>query len=652
MTDPREPIAWRHVGYLLLSLTMVAAPHALYLPWWAITVTAALIAWRAYLGYARRPLPGRWVLAIVALAATIGVFISYRTIFGREAGIALLVIMLGLKFLETRTLRDAVLLIYLGYFLVITNFLRDQTISVAVYMLACTVVITATMIALHHARAEPAFGAQLRRAGVMLAQAVPLMMVLFLLFPRVPGPLWGLPQDLRSGVSGLSDTMTPGSLSQLTLSDEVAFRVKFEGEMPRRRFLYWRGPVMWDFDGRTWTIPRFFYNTHLREVTGEPVRYEVTLEPHNRRWLFALDIPGVVPPGAFIGGDFQLYANEPVKNRLRYDMKSYLNASYGTDETSYSLRRALALPAGSNPRTIEFASELRARHPNDDDALVGEVLQMLRNENFYYTLEPPPLGENPVDEFLFSTRRGFCEHYASSFAVLMRAAGIPARIVTGYHGGDMNELGNYLIVRQAEAHAWTEIWLKGRGWVRVDPTSAVSPLRVDSGISAAVQRSESLPMMVRGDFESLRRLRLTWDYLTSSWNQWVLGYTPERQQWLLSRVGMDNASWEKLTALLIVVSGLVVAVFAGLVLSQLRRRVSDPARAAYARFCAKLRRNGLPRDPAEGPMDYARRVGRLRPDLQPAVAAITGLYVTLRYGTESGMGNLAELQRRVARFKA
>jgi transglutaminase-like putative cysteine protease len=651
VTDPKQPVAWRHLCYLLPSLAMVAAPHALYLPWWIILVTATLIAWRAYLGYARHTLPGRWMLMLVAAAATIGVFINYRTIFGREAGIALLVLMLGLKFLETRTLRDSVLLIYLGYFLVITNFLRDQTIAVAIYMLACTVVITATMISLNHARAEPPFRVQLQKAGVLLAQSVPLMLVLFLLFPRVPGPLWGLPQDTRTGVSGLSDTMTPGSLSRLTLSDEVAFRVTFEGETPRRRHLYWRGPVMWDFDGRTWTAPRFYYNTPIAQTTGQRVSYEVILEPHNRRWLFALDIPGKVPPLAFMGGDFQLYANEPVKNRKRYDMTSYLDASFGADENRYALRRALHLPEGYNPRTVALARSLREKHPGDQ-ALVEAVLQMFRSEKFFYTLEPPLLGEHPVDDFLFSTREGFCEHYASAFAVLMRAAGIPARIVTGYHGGDLNEFGNYLIVRQAEAHAWTEIWLQGRGWLRIDPTSVVSPLRVDSGISAAVQRSESLPMMVRGDFETLRRLRLSWDYVANAWNQWVLGYTPERQQWLLGRVGIDNATWEKLTALLFLISGVIVAIFTVLVLRQLRRRAADPVKIAYARYCGKLGRKGLPRAPQEGPVDYARRVERLRPDLQPAVAAITGLYVALRYGAAIEMGALHELQQRVARFKA
>jgi protein-glutamine gamma-glutamyltransferase len=650
MTDPKQPLGWRHVAYLLLSLSMVTAPHALYLPWWITAVVATLIAWRGYLGYARFSMPGRWMLVLVAMAATLGVFVSYRTIFGREAGIALLVIMLGLKFLETRTLRDAVVLIYLGYFLVITNFLREQSIPTAVYMLACTVVITATMISLNFARTEPPFSAQLRRAALFLAQATPLMLVLFVLFPRVPGPLWGLPQDTRTGTSGLSDTMTPGSLSKLTLSDEVAFRVLFESPIPTQRHLYWRGPVMWDFDGRTWKASRFFYNTPLAEATGESVSYEVILEPHNRQWLFALDIPGQVPPRAFIGGDFQLYSSQPVKSRLRYSMMSYLNAAFGEEENRFALRRALHLPEGSNPRTVAHAQALRAKHP-DDKAFVEQVLGMFRHK-FLYTLEPPLLGEHPVDDFLFSTRSGFCEHYASAFAVLMRAGGIPARIVTGYQGGEINNFGNYLIVRQADAHAWTEIWLPGRGWIRVDPTSIASPLRVNSGISAAVPQSDTLPMMVRGDIAFLRQLRLSWDFIANTWNQWVLGYTPERQRWLLSRVGMDDATWQKLTAVLLLLSGVIVAAFTLMVLRQLRSRVRDPAKLAYSRFCEKLRRKGLPRDPAEGPLDYARRIELARPDLTPAVETITRLYVSMRYGAASAPAELHALRECVSRFRA
>ena len=652
MTDASQPIAWRHALCLLLSLVAAGAPHALYLPWWTVGLVAMLLAWRAYVGYARRALPHRWLLLLTALAATVGVFLSYRTIFGREAGVALLVVMVVLKTLEMRTLRDAMLLIFLAYFLAITNLLYSQGIGAALYMLGCTLFITATMISLNYADAEPPFRAQLRTAGLMLAQSVPLMLVLFLLFPRVPGPLWGMPRDAFAGVSGLSDTMTPGGISSLVLSDAVAFRVSFESPLPRTRDLYWRGPLMWDFDGRTWSV-QFFLNTVPGiEASGEPVKYEVTLEPHNRRWMFALDLPAVVPSGAIVSADYHLYAVRPVNNRVRYEMTSLLNASFGGAESQQVLNRALRLPARSNPRAQALGRSLREKHGANHVAIANEMLTLFRGQEFRYTLEPPPLGEHSVDEFLFSTRAGFCEHYASAFAVVMRAAQVPTRVVTGYQGGDYSALGSYLIVRQADAHAWTEIWLKERGWVRVDPTSAVSPLRVDTGISAAVPRNESLPLLVRGDAEFLRQLRLTWDYLANAWNQWVLGYTPERQRWLLSNVGVDNATWEKLTAILFCLAGVIVAMLTALALRQLRSRVRDPVKIAYLRFCDKLRRKGLPRAAAEGPVDYALRVRGLRPDLTPAVDGITALYVALRYGAEKSAAALLDLQQRVRQFTA
>jgi transglutaminase-like putative cysteine protease len=651
MTEQNQPLAFRHLLYLLLSLVMVAAPHAGHLPWWVTALTAALFAWRLHLGHDRLAPPSRWLLVLVALGGLIGVFLTYRSIFGREAGVALLVIMLGLKLLESRMLRDAMLLAFLGYFLIITNFLYEQSIPTALYMVACTIVITATMLSLQYARDEPPFRAHLRTAGVLLAQSVPLMLVLFLLFPRVPGPLWGLPQDAFSGVSGLSDTMAPGSLSNLILSDAVAFRVKFESPVPRRPDLYWRGPVMWDFDGRTWSVPRFVYATADLPTTGQPVSYEVTLEPHNKRWLFALDLPGKIPPRSFISTDYQIYSTRPVNNRLRYEMTSFFESGYRRDESERTLRRALSLPAGSSPKARALAHELRARHA-DDGEIVNEVLTMFREQKFYYTLTPPLLGDQPVDDFLFSTRRGFCEHYASAFTVLMRAAGIPARVVTGYQGGELNEFGNYFIVRQSDAHAWTEVWLKNKGWVRVDPTSAVSPARVSAGISAAVTSGESLPSMSSRSVPWLHKLRLSWDFMSNAWNQWVLGYTPERQRWLLESVGIDDATWQTMTAVLFCIAGMIVAIFTLIVLRQMKDRVRDPVRIAYLRFCEKLRRKGLPREPAEGPLDYARRLARARPDLAPAADAITRLYVALRYGAETRTTALDELRQRVRNFSA
>ena len=651
MIDPRQPLALHHVLWLVVSLGLVTAPHATRLPWWVVALVATLGAWRAYIGYARHILPNRWLLLVIVVVATIGIYLNYRTIFGRDAGVALLVVMLGLKLLEMRSLRDAMLLIFLGYFLVITNFLYSQTILTGLYMLSCVWIITATMMSLHYGREEPPLRKQIPAAGLLLVQSVPLMLVLFLLFPRVQGPLWGLPQDAYSGVSGLSDTMVPGSLSNLILSDAVAFRVRFDADIPPPKQRYWRGPVMVDFDGHAWTASRFIYGSPQFSNTGAAITYSVTLEPHNKRWLFALDIPARAVPHSATGADFQIRSFSPVNNRMRYDMASFLDYTFGADENAMSLHRARQLPAGFNPGTLELAQTLRQKF-RDDRALVREVLSMFRQQNFFYTLSPPLLGTNSVDDFLFRTRRGFCEHYASAFAVLMRAAGVPARIVTGYLGGEVNELGDYLIVRQADAHAWTEVWFSDEGWVRVDPTAAVSPLRVEAGISAAVPRSDPLPILVRGDFEVLRQLRFTWDLMANTWNQWVLGYTPERQRLLLTGMGIDDTTWYTLTVIMLVLAGVIVLVLAALMLRRLRTRTDDPARALYSRFCDKLRRKGLPRAADEGPMDYARRIEGARPDLASPIAAITTLYVSLRYGTDHSVSGLQQLRQYVKEFSA
>ena len=643
-------LSLRNALWLLAALALVAAPHVERLPSWVTTLAVMLMLWRIYLGHRHLPLPRKWLLLIIVTGATAGIYLSYRTIFGRDAGVALLIVMLALKLMETQSRRDAILLILLGYFIVITNFFYSQTIATALYMLLCVWIITAGMIGLHYT--QPAgYRDQLRTAALLLAQSAPLMLALFLLFPRVQGPLWGLPQDAYSGMTGLSDTMSPGSLSSLSLSDAVAFRVTFTSPLPSPKQLYWRGPVLWDFDGRTWTAPRFFYGEPRFQTAGVPIEYEVTLEPHNKRWLFALEFPARLPPHSRLTGDFQLISNTPVTSRLRYGMVSYPNTGYGIAESRMVLRRALQLPPGFNPRTIELAQSLRRQFP-DDRALVDEVLSMFRKQKFFYTTVPPLLGTNSVDEFLFDTKSGFCEHYASAFAVLMRAAGIPARIVTGYQGGEINPVGNYMIVRQADAHAWTEVWFPDSGWVRVDPTAAVSPLRVESGIAAAVPRTDPLPLMVRGDYPLLRQLRLNWDSIANNWNQWVLGYNPERQRHLLSRVGIDDATWRTLAVILMATTGLITLALALLMLRKLKTAVHDPAKRAYHRFCARLERKNLPRDPAEGPLDYAARLSRLRPDLAAAASAITRLYVALRYGTNADTDALHDLERRVRQFRA
>ena len=647
----RKPLSLSDTLWLAASLALVAAPHAERLPSWITALAVTLGVWRVYLGRTRLPLPPKWVLLAIVAAATAGIYLNYRTLFGRDAGVALLVVMLALKLLETRVHRDGMLLIFLGYFLVLTNFLYSQTIPTALYMLVCVGVITAAMVGLNYTGTKAQYGVQLRAAGVMLAQAAPLMLVLFVLFPRIQGPLWGLPHDAHAGITGLSDTMAPGSFTSLALSDAVAFRVEFKNAVPQPKHLYWRGPVMWDFDGRMWTAPRYYYGQPKFDTSGAPVEYTVTVEPHNKRWLFAIDLPGRAPPHAAASSDFQLLAQRPVTHRVRYDMTSYLETRYGVKENPMALHRALNLPPGFNPHSLELAQTLRRRF-SDDRNLMREVLAMFRSEKFFYTLSPPPLDTHSVDDFLFNTRRGFCEHYASAFTFLMRAAGIPARVVTGYQGGEINPVGNYMIVRQADAHAWTEVWFPDEGWVRVDPTAAVAPQRVESGIAAAIPETDPLPLLVRGDLVWLRQLRLTWDSLANTWNQWVLGYNPERQRRLLSHASIDDATWRNLAVILIAATGIVVSVLSLIMLRRLRATVRDPVKRAYLQFCAKLGRRGLARNLAEGPVDYAVRLARLRPDLAPSADAITRLYVALRYGSGEDRRALDELRRQVRQFRA
>ncbi|MDX1512508.1 MAG: DUF3488 and transglutaminase-like domain-containing protein [Gammaproteobacteria bacterium] len=653
-----EVAGWRltqaRMLWLCAAMVLVLAPHALRIPFWISGLFLLFAGWRLHALREGKPLPRRWVLIGVLLMMLSGVYLSYHTLTGLNAGAAMLAALAGLKILESRTLRDAYVVVFLGYFLVVTNFLFSQSIPTGLYMLVVVAVLTGTLMAI--TSEEPGFTPQrqLRLSTTMLAQAVPVMLVAFVLFPRIPGPLWGLPKDAFSARSGLSDTMQPGSISQVSLSDEVAFRVRFQGDIPPGRDLYWRGPVLWNTDGETWTRGGFRFS-HEEELPGSkagavPVDYTVTLEPHNRRWLFALDVPAAPPEGKYMSTDFMLRSPKRIRERYRYPMRSYLG--FRMTRTSWDdFQRGLALPPGQHEKARALALEWR-QELDDGRAIVNRALAYFRQQPFYYTLTPPVLSGDKVDEFLFGTRRGFCELYASAFTVLMRAAGIPARVVTGYQGGEVNELGNFLTVRQRDAHAWAEVWLDESGWTRVDPTAAVAPERIQQGMDAAIPSPIGPRVLNIQPSEPVRRalttLRQTWDALNSAWNEWVLGYGPERQRLFLDRVGVDSRDLVRLAlALLTIVGVLLVAV--ALWLAR-RPGDRDPVVRAYRRYQRKLGRAGLRRQPGEGPVDYARRVIAARPDLAGPVKRITDLYVALRYADAEE--DPRTLRREVSALKA
>lgn len=629
---------------LMAVLLGLLAPHALRFPLWLDGALAALFALRIWLLLEQRRSPPGWLLVPLALAMVIGVFASYHTVLGRSGGVAALAALIGAKLLETRRRRDALLLVYLGYFLVITNFLFDQTIALAGYLFLMVWAITAVLISWHSlpGRESPwrQWLAQGRLALLLLLQALPVMALLFVFFPRIEGPLWRMPQERGGATSGLGDSMAPGSFSNLSQSDEVAFRVSFTGDRPAQDRLYWRGPVFEDFDGITWTQAAPDASPPpIITMRGKALRYSITLEPHMRPWLLALDMPVDPPAETRLTHRLQL-VGKPVEKRVRYELAAQLDYVAGLNEQPQVLDHDLQLPADGNPRSRVVAQAWRTLPAAER---INAALRFFGKQGLSYTLQPPLYGADGIDHFVFDGRRGFCEHFASAFAFMMRVAGVPARVVGGYQGGDQN--GDYLIVRQADAHAWTEVWLDGQGWVRVDPTFAVAPARIEEGLSAAVPQAD-LPYLLRLDDNWIKRVRLALDAAVNGWNQWVIGYTPERQRQLLRRLGIDDLASSTFVAwfggtLMVLIGGL-----AAWLLWHMRPPPRDRARRAWDRFCGKLARHDLTPAPAEGPQDFARRAAMALPATAGEIEAVLHHYLAVRYGTSQALAALQEAVRR------
>ena len=642
----------RNVLWLLASMLFVVAPHLLRLPSWVGIFFVVVIGWRAWISWSAIRFPPRLVVATITVAATVGTFLQYGRITGREGGVTLLVVMSALKLLEMRTQREVALAIYLGFFLVLTNFLFSQTIPLGLYLLACVWIFTGTLIGFNRMGRAASVGERLKPAAALLVQALPLMAAFFLLFPRVPGPLWALPRDTPSARTGLSDSMTPGRISELIKSDAIAFRVRFDGRPPPFATLYWRGPVLPVLDGNTWRADRRQAAFGAYQSASRPVRYEVLEEPSERNQLFALDVPAAAPGDSILASDLEIRTRRPIAEPRRYSMTSWLDYRYGADEDPAVLREACAYDPSRNPRTVALGREWAAE-TRDPRAIVARAVQ-LYNRHFTYTLEPPQLDpRDPYDDFLFHTRRGFCEHYAGSFALLMRAAGIPARVVTGYQGGEMNPFNHEIIVRQADAHAWTEIWLRGEGWVRVDPTAAVSPLRVEQGVNAALGPIGVLPTLIAADrLGVLAGLRFGWQVVNGRWERWVVGYDRNRQRDFFARLGYPSVDWRTLAFWLLVATFAIGgAVTLGLLVRERPRR-EEASLAAWRRYCAKLAAAGLARAPHEGPLDYLARVQAAKPELAAEADEITRRYVAARYGRGATREELRDLAGRVRDFRA
>ncbi len=597
-----------------------------------------LAFWRLYIEHTMRgkivkpSFMGRLGRQFIMLVIVVGVFNTYGTLVGRDAGVALLVLLAGVKLLECQSERDYYIASFIAMFLVLTNFLYSQTILAALHMLLSITVIVTALVNLNDQSHFISTRQRLKIAGSMLLQAVPLLLILFVLFPRIDGPLWGLPKDALSGSTGLDDEMSPGQISQLSLSDKVAFRVEFSDTIPNPSSLYWRGPVLWYSDGVKWVRNKRRIEAPAVKVRGEPVKYTVTMEATDKNWLFALEMPVTSPDSSFYSHDMQILSRSIVRSRRRYELSSFTD--YILPEVDeIGLQNGLQLPQGRHPRARALAESWRDEGKSGRE-IVNSALSLFNTEAFYYTLKPSLLLEDSVDQFLFDTRQGFCEHYASAFVILMRAAGVPARVVTGYQGGSLNPVGEYLVVRQRDAHAWAEVWLGSEGWVRVDPTAAVAPERIESGIENALPESIiEIPLGIRNNPTALdlwRRMSFRLDALNNRWNQWVLGYNNKRQNLFLNYIGFGEVNWQKMTTVLLLLSALVLFSLC-FYLFRTDSRNKDEALVLYNEFCRKLSRCGIKRLPSEGPRDFAQRASTARADLASAIIEVTNLYIESRY---------------------
>ena len=642
------PIPGRLLGVLLVLLAALMAPHALNLNPSVLAFFYIASAWRMLVIWRPQWMPGRWTLLLLMIAALALVVFSTGVADGRLAGTALLVVMLGLKLLEIRARRDIQVTVFLGYFLVMTQFLYDQSLALAIYLFVGVLALTVIQVGLNRVHAD--MRVQVRKTAGMLIAALPMASVMFLLFPRLDSPLWAISSS--AAVTGIGDEMSLGDIGELTQSDAVAFRVRFFGPQPEPTQRYWRGPVLWRTDGRHWSPDiRPIRYTQPAGRRAAPLSYETTLEPSGERWLFGLDMVVDIPPNTRLDANGALLAAERLNKRFTYRAGSDPEM-HATTLGSHEHALALQLPERLSPRVQRLAAQLRSDARAGDDAMpiALQALKYFRENPFVYTLSPGTLGSDPVDEFLFETRRGFCEHYAGSFVTLMRAAGVPARLVLGYQGGEYNPRAGHWVVRQSDAHAWSEVWVAGQGWTRVDPTAAIAPERIEHRIDTVRSQAgaqvvfQAAPDGVLSDL--LRNAVWIADVVDLGWHRWVIGFSAERQSSLLQTLGLGNLRGLGL-AIALLIGATLAAALAYLIARLPKPIVNDPLPRMWNRFIDKLRRAGITVHGWQGADTVCSTAMQRYPAASDQLVAINRLYVQLRYGRRRDPRQMQALRHRI-----
>jgi transglutaminase-like putative cysteine protease len=639
--------------FLLSSIGLIVFPHVYHLPTAILGFFFLLLGWRFIGVWKPGWLPANWLVLLLTVLGIALLYSQHQSVFGRDPGTSLFVIGLALKLLEIKTERDIYLIIYLAFIVAASQFLYEQSILMGAYIMVVCCVLLAVLVCINSLRPQtlPA----LKTAAIVIAQAMPIAGVLFLLFPRVEAPRWMLFTEEPQTKSGLSDSMEPGSISNLGLSDELVFRVKFKGAIPPQAQRYWRGPVMTLTDGRQWTqSANRHFNRFLDqpEFTGTPYQYTLLMEPQDKPWVFALDMPAKYSSSLSLNANYQLISSEMPDKRAEYQVTSYpqYNTGYIT-KTEY--QEATQLPGKPSSKINQLVRQLHG-FDSPPETYIQQLLGYFRKENFYYTLTPPLMEDNPIETFLFDTRYGFCSHYAAAFVYLMRVAGIPSRIVTGYQGGELNKVGNFLEIRQAHAHAWTEVWLQDKGWVRFDPTEAIAPERIEQDINVDRQIASGIVTFVSPDtktlaaFDWLKGVRQLWASADYNWQRWIINYNSLNQLQLLASWGIQNIKvmlyW--MTGLI----GLITAILGWFMLYR-KQKATDRVLRLYNRFCKKLVHKGIIKNDNEGAKDFAERVKIQLPEQSAQIDQITAVFIKLRYGRGSNPEDLKRLHQLVSLFK-
>lgn len=638
--------------WLLAVSLLVLLPQLTRLPPLLLAVCGAALLGRLWGWHRQQGVLPLWVRLPLFLLGLGAIYGAYAGVAGVEPAVALLLLCLAGKWLELNSRRDGLVLIQLACFAMVTQFLFDQSLLMSGYaLIELLVIITAWLVLLHEQKPRLALGWAVR----LLGQSLPLMVALFVLFPRI-GPLWSIPLSSTTASSGFADELSPGDMTRLRLTSELVLRARFEGVAPSPDELFWRGLVLTHFDGRSWRQANTQSMVTPAATTATGQAYELAMEPTNKRWIFALDHSQALSTDMQPLTDGRLQSSTPINERRRFRLLHEPDTTLLATLSAQQRQSYLQLPPRGNQSSRQLAAEWRAQNPAAE-AVVARALDHFHTQPFYYSLEAPPLGDQPVDQFLFETRNGYCEHYASALAFLLRAAGLPTRIVAGYHGAEWNPIDRYLIVRQSDAHAWVEVWSDARmGWMRVDPTAAVAPERVSATALRTTQSNAQAAAMSGSGWRPavwLHQLQLYYDATEYRWHRSVLGYDLARQQQWFGQWfdAVDGATLARASLLVLLLATLLPLLW---LLPGLRARSVDPADRAYHRFCHRLAAAGLPRQQSEPPFDYARRIAQARPDLAAAVNTISQLYIVLRYAqpNQQRAARLGRhLRRAVRRFR-